>query len=675
MMDGYTEDFRKDFVDYFTNDTFARQTAPPAFFDLDGRGHGIDDLLKNGNITFETATGSDRLNSPGVYSVQILADFPENWKFFKDNGDAQAKIRIRFEKIGDPGVSSPLYFIPLDGRVGLVGNAYSRQGYGTVFDLENPAQEIPVLEDPSQGGFRIYPDLDSNPLLRINASTRTDLGSLNTFPQSRGVLLSIDGQPTPTLTYAPSIPTPILLKTTQETVTNQPVHSYFSPFENGTPVQTGAYFGYWNGGGQCLNFDGSPIRDSFNYTVDRKADSSDASFTPNPDTAYALDWTNVSKPGNVYLYSILYSSPQNPSGLLTTSPSTQFRSNYQDYAQSLQTNTAQQMPVEQQATSIQKILGLLAQKKVCVIQTMASATYYWDENSILHENGNQPQSIMNEVNALVPGESCIGTTGSNYGTSMHLEPHTEPNSNYIDYFEVSFDVRKNGITLTEDQLREENLLGTISFEGRESTHPNNAGSLRRSNEYTNDPIRIDPRYFIDATDCTSNGSTPGYHCTLPIAYQLFTQTSQQLVAQTHESMSFESESTGPAAPNIPATLGFRISVHATSPGAIGINDPFTITPQITQNGQPAEDIDLQRWNLIGRILWPHSSRESSPDARGTYVKLPITLFVGSYLSDNDPCVQTNGARLCNIPIQYDLINPNTNAVIATDTADATVRTN
>ncbi len=385
IKDGYSKDFKQDFVEYYTT-----KSIPPAdqWFSKLEQDVGLKDLFLQDKIIFETDNGSNQLTSPGVYVVNIEASFGKDWRFFKD-GFVETSIKVKLHKLLDPTPNNAFYYLPLDGFLGIDTNGMERTGYGVTFvntDLENNVQITSGVN-----GLRTYSDVGSNPIELITVNKIDSFKELNSNPGNRGVLFSLKENE---MSFSPNYPTPVLLKVSKQKTMEQ-TSTYFKMKENGSVVTNTPNLSYWNGAGRCLDFTGTPINEMFLNTKDRKATQEDGHNTSDWTSSYAIDWSEVNYPGNVFLYSIFY-APQGKAY--------QFESNNDLVKSTGGYGKTIDLINGETIKSIQDIFPLIETEFVCVSQNGSSSSFWWNPKKVLETSG-----ILNEINSLDAEKgNCIG---------------------------------------------------------------------------------------------------------------------------------------------------------------------------------------------------------------------------------------------------------------------------
>src|SRR3989344_2462868 len=160
MKDAFSMDFRKDFVNYYETQSLADASQ---FFKDNTTGfkkYLLDDnQLQFTNKYFD----SEKIWASGRYRIDVGAYFADDWRLFDGNGNAKAAVGVSFYLIKEPSPSSPFYSMPLNGQIGLEGDSYNRQGYGSSFQNQDDI----VLIDNSPTPARTSPDAGSNAIAAV----------------------------------------------------------------------------------------------------------------------------------------------------------------------------------------------------------------------------------------------------------------------------------------------------------------------------------------------------------------------------------------------------------------------------------------------------------------------------------------------------------------------------
>ncbi|HIH21847.1 MAG: carboxypeptidase regulatory-like domain-containing protein [Candidatus Diapherotrites archaeon] len=404
MKDAFSMDFRKDFVNYYETQSLADASQ---FFKDNTTGfkkYLLDDnQLQFTNKYFD----SEKIWASGRYRIDVGAYFADDWRLFDGNGNAKAAVGVSFYLIKEPSPSSPFYSMPLNGQIGLEGDSYNRQGYGSSFQNQDDI----VLIDNSPTPARTSPDAGSNAIAAVKTRVESNLKNLNNDLTRRGNLLSLETKASSEkdLEFSRNLATPVVMKITASEKTSEKFSAFYNALQGGTPAVVGSSLALWSVGGNCYDFSGLPLIQVFDEKPDRKATALDN--INNWETAYAVDWENVEKTGDNFLRTIFYtpSTQQHylqavqPSGSLSfISPDSEGSSIALNGISTMQKNS-----LSSNVASVEDIFQLVRDSKVCVTNTGVRTRFWWNPKAVFGQAGSQ-RSISGFSNGLEAGKTCIG---------------------------------------------------------------------------------------------------------------------------------------------------------------------------------------------------------------------------------------------------------------------------
>ncbi|MFH1588700.1 MAG: hypothetical protein ABIA76_05170, partial [Candidatus Diapherotrites archaeon] len=387
IKDGYSSDFKQDFAEYYANQEFLGSDI--YFLNLEND-LGLKDLFLEDKISFENDAGANALSSPGIYLISVEAEFGDSWDFF-DEDEAIVNVKIDLHKLRDPTPNNPFYYLPLDGMVGISETGMERTGYGTAYSIVEGEEPIKFTSD-----LITVPDIGSNPIAMVDTEKVTEFTELTSNPATTGNLLSLNqGTGNINLKYSPSVATPIMMKI-EASRTDDAFSVYFKLIEGSTTITNAPNLSFWTGAGKCLDFSGLSVREKFLYSKDRKATQSDERNTSNWSSSYALDWDAINYGGKEFIYSILYTSPDNTYSFAVEDA--QVKSSGSGYGNTVSISGSSGID------SVEEIFELIEQEKVCVSQSGGTASYWWNPNYVLGQSG-----LWNEIQGIDAEEGdCIG---------------------------------------------------------------------------------------------------------------------------------------------------------------------------------------------------------------------------------------------------------------------------
>src|SRR3989344_6010166 len=399
MHDGFSRDFSSDFASYYSEQRFF--DTPDWFYgfakDSSSKPYGVGRLFENGAIKFTNRFfDSDKLPSAGVYEVLVGID-PASGKFnfFNSNGSVNANVKVQFYLLREPNPNSVFYSMPLDGLVGIDGDAFSRQGYGSGFSNEQ-SSEFVVISNESEP-LKSYESAASNPIARVRSDVQKGFYELNASASSRGNLLSVerDNLGQVLLVLSPSRATPLVLKVDATQISKDPLSAFYSLSVNESPLDVGSTLTYWEGAGACLDPSGTIITESFDGLADRSAVSADPVL--NWQSSYAVDFGPVNYTGNAYLRTIFYTSPQEQVSIGSEYPAEKMEFLTAD-------ERGKKVPLAGvggmiynnsaggslgSVNSIKDIFDLVENGQVCVVDSGREASFFWNPKAIYEAQGKQ----------------------------------------------------------------------------------------------------------------------------------------------------------------------------------------------------------------------------------------------------------------------------------------------
>ncbi len=417
MRDGYSADFRHDFARFYTENDFLNVGT---WFEDDG----FDRLfLEDALIFSKRYTDSSMLDSPGTYSVEIAAYFTgDDWSFIDAQGNISSVTSVLFSPLHTPEYGSPLYYMPIDGRVGLEGNALDRQGYGSGF--ENMGSLIDISS--WQGGVKTYSTNGSNTVANVETKVEQDFYRLNSDPANRGAVLTIEALSPDNvkMTLSPSDATPVLMRMRQASPTTEPFGAFYGIAENNQPKDVGNNLTLWEGVGNCFDYSGTPVWEAFSKTPDAKATAEDGVYGwPNQ---YRIMWNgaepHVQQTGgeNVFLRTIFYTPSRtgaNYSLHAGTPAELGFATHASGNAESPMANVSLNGVGGYSFDSVDAILDMVADGELCMRSSGNRMKVFWNEKNVYGANEqNDISKVSNCLGGVSPAseylDNCENACGS-----------------------------------------------------------------------------------------------------------------------------------------------------------------------------------------------------------------------------------------------------------------------
>ncbi len=417
MKDNFSKEFFGDFASYYTNESFEDADSYFNRLSQDGAGknYGFNRLMEQNKFKFTRKyVQSSELPAAGLYRIEWAIYFgKDDWRFFDGGGDPKISASVVVNRIGDPYPASPFYSMPFDGLVGLNGNMFSRKNYGVAFTPKDPNDLVWIT-----GGdvpVKSYPDNGSNPVTRVGTRISSDIYSLNVSPATRGMILQVSNPSgkSADIVFQPSHATPVLMKATQTAITGEPFSAYYSLNENGNNVTIGNSLSYWDGAGACSDFSGVPVTEAFYQKPDRLIGERDRLFEIK--NAYAIDWKQASKKGDVYLRAIFYTDPGKDYALKSQPMGIENSFKTPDGSGPVvglggvgsMENNSYSAGAGGTIASIEEALRMVSNGTACLTNTGEAVKIWWNPQAVYTATGTK-DNISGIANSLKAGETCIG---------------------------------------------------------------------------------------------------------------------------------------------------------------------------------------------------------------------------------------------------------------------------
>ncbi|MCD6478944.1 MAG: hypothetical protein J7L44_03600, partial [Candidatus Diapherotrites archaeon] len=364
MRDGFSADFRKDFAEYYKDQTFFE--VPGWFTGRDG----MQAYFANPKIMrFVVGENTSTLPGPGKYHIFLDMNFTDGFAFFR-GGKPNGQINVRFRKLDKAEPDSIFYYWPIDGMVGMNSND-GRNGYGA--NYINTNSELIIC---SYGSTQLKTDAGKggNALITVETSLRDSLEYTHLNPQTRGNILEAEiGEERLSLVFSPNIATPVIMKVSGEK--GKQIEARYSLLENHKPVTEPETLAYWSGINKCKDFSGMPLKEAFSYYPDEKIEKG----------IYGLYWDNSVYSGNIYLYSLFF-TPANRNYALSA-----VSSNVAFITPELSEQTTMELKgtKETRVDSIENIFELIAEKRVCVSANNNKISFWWNPKGLIETDAFQ----------------------------------------------------------------------------------------------------------------------------------------------------------------------------------------------------------------------------------------------------------------------------------------------
>lgn len=175
MNDGFSDDFMNDFVETILYTDFLNDYSP-LLQSLD-----IETKIKENRFRVLNTLNQKETMGPGEYGIHINVIYAVGSTNIKD-----ANIEVKIEKIKHAENDNVFYYIPLNARIGLIGESnLNRVGYGTDLSGDNIKFDNPTLSQTLIGAYTS----DSSPKASLNVSRSLPFEELN--GKERGTILNV----------------------------------------------------------------------------------------------------------------------------------------------------------------------------------------------------------------------------------------------------------------------------------------------------------------------------------------------------------------------------------------------------------------------------------------------------------------------------------------------------
>jgi hypothetical protein len=314
MLDGYSSDFQKDFDDLYRYEFI----DTPSFYKEENQSltnytplykYFKDISLFNFSLKNFDSSANLVLPTPGRYEVEIHITYDSYWGLFNDIGEPTGKIEIILNKDMLPEQDMPLYYMPLDGKVGMIDK--TRLGYGVSYLGDSVFIKKPT--STSANNLKTEGYTSSNAIKTIQIEEVKDFDIMNNI--ERGKLLSItsdNSHNNNNIKFIPSRATPVALRVDNATGDAFAFYklSIGAPEgEGGQIAHPGYTMTYWTGYNGCEDFTGISLIEAYLNRPDIVATESElAPITQSQNFVYGVEWPKdeITRTGSVWLKTIFY---------------------------------------------------------------------------------------------------------------------------------------------------------------------------------------------------------------------------------------------------------------------------------------------------------------------------------------------------------------------------------
>ena len=383
MKDGFSEDFKKDFVEAMLKGFL---NAPTWFSEnVDGsNAEGVPkwyDLFKE-RVRFVSKYGDEPMLQvePGLYEVTIAMEFDGGWKILKEDNSLNVDVKVKLEKLKNAEPDLPFYYIPIDATLGLEDG---RVGYGTNFE-----GDIVLIGSGLGGGIGKIETVNipnSTPVAKVKVEYNKSFKSINVY--NRGSVLTVTRNK---IVFSPNVPTPIMLEVKNK---SGDAWAFYSVSINNSTAQSnvGPEMLLWTGIGiGCKDFMGREVIEAYDETPDVHALDTMAikcaKVAANKEIAYGLEWCGkLAFSGSVFLKTIVFTPQGSISKMQIESASddaTIYAPNGQQGKIGIELNG---VPGTGNIQSIMDVLDLVNGNWVCISGTGVRTEFVWNPKKIYEE--------------------------------------------------------------------------------------------------------------------------------------------------------------------------------------------------------------------------------------------------------------------------------------------------
>ena len=378
MLDGYSSDFQNDFDDLYRFEN----GSSPSFYDIESL-VGYTPLHKyfsdSSLFNFSTKTSDPSsdlvLPGPGRYEVEIQIIYDSYWHLFNAAGEPTGKINVILNKDMKPEQNMPVYYLPLDGKVGIVDKV--RSGYGVSYLQDSIYITNP--ESPSAYNLKTEGYTSSNALKQIEVDEVKDFDMMNNIERGKILSITSDGSHNNNkIKFVPSRATPVALRVDND---NGDAFAFYKlsigapEGEGGQIAHPGYTLTYWTGYNGCEDFSGISLIEAFLSRPDIVVTESELGpVTQSQNFAYGVEWpeNEITRNGSVWLKTIFYTPTNYETGSGISRLSLDSRNDEAKLFTADQTNGLLSVELntldgyEDKIESIKQIYDMITNKIACV---------------------------------------------------------------------------------------------------------------------------------------------------------------------------------------------------------------------------------------------------------------------------------------------------------------------
>ena len=377
--DAFTEDFFRDFKEYYSNTLFEQGT------EYEKR---IVNYLTSGNFKIRKKFLGENTFEPGLYDVWVKLNANGNFRVIDGNN---TDIVIELLLIKKPSVDSPFYSLPFDG---LLGERGGRQGYGTIYLNKSQDNSDVTI---SNYGTRVYTFYNSasNGVTTLKTSNTKSFESVNSGVSTRGQLAAVsvfgnNGELSLTSNYA----TPIIAKYELNDTEGNLAFSLENPSK---AVITRGNIAYWTGAAKSKDYFGANAVETYNNTPDNR-------ISRLGENVFGFEFKEASRKGNLFLKTIIFIPVERGTYTMKSrEENTKIWTPNSDFTETVELAGISGMQFNNKSSyiaSLQDLFEGVKQGKICVSNDGSTTSFWWNPKVIETTPGSVTSQLEKELSLI-----------------------------------------------------------------------------------------------------------------------------------------------------------------------------------------------------------------------------------------------------------------------------------
>ncbi len=379
--DAYTDDFRHDFVDYYSDQLFSADVLN--HIEHPWKKYLVDNT---GRFEFDTTNASSNggqdtgLVDAGMHEIYMGLLFDnDQFNFFNAdvNTDLLANIKVEIIKNSDPITQNPFYHLPFNGEIGIYEGG-ARDDYGIEFNNEN--QPLAVIKSPLGASFETD---SSSGRKSIDTAVLSDFGAVNNT--DAGLLLNVLQNQT-RIVFAPSTATPVLLQMAPD---QGKVEAYYwlRDVSGNILLSSTTFMNSWTGTGSTMKPDGTCVDYYGSNLANRILDSSvvDGTCAASVPGSYGFVYGPVQEE-QLYFETVFYVPESYELNLRKSCQNNSYF--YSPNGRTETTNTPLSLTYTDsrtRAVTLENVLNLITDEYVCVSSDNKGYYFWWNPQKVISE--------------------------------------------------------------------------------------------------------------------------------------------------------------------------------------------------------------------------------------------------------------------------------------------------